>query len=227
MVKQTDATFQEVFSLVSLTNSIKLLSWCVSPTVPLCYMSGTLATIMQQDEEIPTTTNASELEGSPAAGPSSSPTHPPGIQPLPVPPLLDIPFVGTPPVRCLFAEVLAIPTKKTWDCCPSSRLSDHCDKGTCVNSQEVDARSEHSCAQSNEDMPELELEAGSSFNQQQGQEPISPPSSPTRATSDPDDGTVVGSLRSPTDQASSDSDSSGNDVAYSDMDTASGDCITC
>ena len=40
MVKQTDATFQEVFSQVSLADSIKLLPWCISSTVPLCYMSA-------------------------------------------------------------------------------------------------------------------------------------------------------------------------------------------
>ena len=54
-----------------------------------------------------------------------------------------------------------------------------------------------------------------------------PPSSPTRATIDPDAGAVVGSLRSTGDKASSDSDSSREKVADSDMDTASGDCVSC
>ena len=85
--------FQEVFSQVSLAHSIKLLPWCISSTVPLYYMSGTIATAMQQDEDIPA---ASEPEGSLAPGPSSSPAHPPRTPPLQVPPLLDIPFVGTP-----------------------------------------------------------------------------------------------------------------------------------
>ena len=48
MVEQTDATYQEVFSMVSSANSIKLLSWCISSTVPLHYMSGALATTTQR-----------------------------------------------------------------------------------------------------------------------------------------------------------------------------------
>ena len=63
MVKQADATFQEVFSQGSLVDSIKLLPWCISFTVPLHYMSRAQATATQQDEDIPTTTNASEPEG--------------------------------------------------------------------------------------------------------------------------------------------------------------------
>ena len=34
MVEHIDATFQEVFSQVSLADSIKLLPWCISSTVP-------------------------------------------------------------------------------------------------------------------------------------------------------------------------------------------------
>ena len=43
MVKQADATFQEVFSQMSLANSSKLLPWCISSAVPLHYMSRVLA----------------------------------------------------------------------------------------------------------------------------------------------------------------------------------------
>ena len=113
------------------------------------------------------------------------------------------------------------PTKKKWDHSPSGSLNNHCDKRTHVNPQEVKARSEHSTTQG-----ELVLEAGLSFKQQ-GQEPTSPPSSPARATTDPDNGTVAGSLRSTRNEASSDSDLSREDEANSDMDTASGDCVTC
>ena len=159
MIKQTDATFQEVFSKVSTADSIKLLPWCTSSTVPLCYMSGALATTMQQDEDIPATSAASEPEGSPAPGPSSSPTHPPQTPSLPVPPLPDIPFVGTPLVGFPFAEFLAVFTQKKWDYSSSGSLNDHHDKTTHVDSQEVEARSEHSSAQGNEDMPKFIPEA--------------------------------------------------------------------
>ena len=77
MVKQTDTTFQVVFFQASLANSIKLLPWCISSTVPLCYMSRALATTMQQDEYVPGITTASKPDGSPAPGPSSSPDCPP------------------------------------------------------------------------------------------------------------------------------------------------------
>ena len=155
MVKQTDATFQEVFSQVSLANSVKILPWCFSSTVPLHYMSRALTNAMQQVEVVPATTTASEPEGSLAPGPSSSSTQPPETPPLPVPPLPDIPFVGTPPVRCQFAEFLVIPTQKKQDHSPSGSLINHHNKRTCVNSPEVEARSEHSSAQGDEDTPKL------------------------------------------------------------------------
>ena len=78
-------------------------------TVPLCYMSRMMATVMQQDEDIPA---ASKAEGSLVPGLSSSPVHPPRTPPLPVPHLLDIPLVGTPPLECPFADFLAISTQK-------------------------------------------------------------------------------------------------------------------
>ena len=223
MVKQADATIQEVFFQASSADSIKLLPWCISSTAALCYLSGVLATAMQQDEDIPATTTAFKPEGSLAPCPSYSPACPPGTLPLPILPLQDIPFVGTPFIGCPFVESLAIPTQKKWYCSPSNSLGNHHDKRTHVDSQEVEARSEHSSAQGNEDMPELVLEAGPSFNQQR-QEPTSPPSSPTRATTDPDNGTAAGSSRSTGDQASSDSDSSMEDMANSDMETVPGDC---
>ena len=64
---------------------------------------------MQQGEDVPT---ASEPEGSPAPGPSSSPAHPSRTPPLPVTTLPDIPCVGTSLVGDPFAEFLAIPTQK-------------------------------------------------------------------------------------------------------------------
>ena len=83
MAKQTDATFQEIFSQVSLANSIMFLPGCVSSAVPLCYMSKALATATQQGKDVPATTTESEPEGSPALGPSSSPAYPPRTLPLP------------------------------------------------------------------------------------------------------------------------------------------------
>ena len=166
MAKEVDATFQEVFSQASLTDSIKLLPWCISSTFPLCYMSEALATTMQQDEDIPTSTTVPEPEGSLAPGPSNTPAHQTGPLLLPVPPLPDIPFVGTPSNGCPFAGFIASPTQKKWDQSSSNSLGNHHNKRTHVGSQEVEARSENSSAQSDEDTPKLVLEAGPSFKQQ-------------------------------------------------------------
>ena len=61
MIKQIDATFEEIFSQASSADSIKLLPLCISVAVPLYYMSKKMATAMQQDEVVPA---ASEPEGS-------------------------------------------------------------------------------------------------------------------------------------------------------------------
>ena len=147
---------------MSLADSMKLLPWCVSMAVPLHYLRRMMATITQLDEEIPA---APEPEDLPNPGPSSSPVHPSRTLPLPVPPLPDIPLVGTPPLGCPFAEFIAISTQKKQDCCPSHLLDHHCNKRTHVNSQEVKAKSEHSSTQGNEDTPEMILDTGTSFGQ--------------------------------------------------------------
>ena len=220
MTLEGNATFQEVFSMVSLTDLIKLLPWCVSSAGPFCHVGEVLATAMQQGKNVQSTATAAELEGSLALDPSSSPAHPIGTPPLPGPPLPDIPFVGTPQVGHPFAEFLAISTEKKWDCSSSSSLDNHQNKRTGVDSQEVKVRSEHSSAQGDEDTSKLIPETGTSF-EQWGQEPVSPPSSPTRATTDAKDGTAAGSSKSIRYQASSDSESPREDVDDSDMDTAS------
>ena len=127
---------------------------------------------------------------------------------------------------CPFAKFLAISSQKKQDCSSSSLLNHHHRKSTCVNSQEVKAKSEHSSALGSEDTHELILGTGTSF-EQQGQELVSPPSSPTRATFDPEGRTVAGSSKSTKDQTSSDSESSRENVDDSNLDTASGDCVLC
>ena len=46
MAQEGDSTFQEVFSMNSLANSVKLLPWCISSGVPLCHMDEMLAAAM-------------------------------------------------------------------------------------------------------------------------------------------------------------------------------------
>ena len=83
--------------MTSLADSIKLLPWCISSSIPCNYMGDALVTAMQQGENVPATTAVPKPEESTALGPSSSPAHltenPPPIIPL----LPDFPFVGTPP----------------------------------------------------------------------------------------------------------------------------------
>ena len=164
--------FQEVFSQVHLADSIKLPSWCISVVVPLCYMSGMMVTAMQQDEDVAA---ASKPQCSLAPDPSSSLVHPPRMPPLPVPPLLDIPLVGTPPVVCPFAEFLAISTQKKWGCSPSGLLDHHHNKRICVDSQEVEARSDHCSAHGDEDTPKVILETGTSFWHKGRNQSVPPP----------------------------------------------------
>ena len=65
------------------------------------------------------------------------------------------------------------------------------------------------------------------ISEKKGQELVSPPSSPTRATIDLEDRTAARSLKSTKDQTSSDSESSRENVDDSNLDTASRDCISC
>ena len=235
MTEEADATFHEVISQVS-SDSMKLLPWCFSSAVPLHYMGNVLATTAQQEEDVPATIAVPEPEGSQALDPSDSPAHQTETLPLLVPPLTDIPFVDTPLVGHSFAGFIAHPTQKKQNCSSSGSLGNHCNKRVHVDSVEVKAKSEHSSTQDKEGMPALALEVRPS-SKPQGQEPTSPPSRPTKATTDPDSGTVGEALRSTRDQdsesstnhsgTSSDSDTSRENVADSDMESASGDCVTC
>ena len=182
------------------------------------------------------TTTSPKPEGSQILASSDSPAHQAGTPPLPVPPLLDIPFVGIPLVGHPFTGFIASSIQKKWHCSSRCALGDQCNKQTHADSQEVEARSEHSYTKGNEDMPKLAPEARHSFKPQR-QEPTGPPSSPTKAIADPGDGTVVETSRSTRDQergtnadysgASSDLDASKENVANSDMESASQHCFVC
>ena len=138
-----------------------------------------------------------------------------------IPLLPDLPFEGTPSVGCSFFESLADPLWKKRDCFPSRSFGNHHSKRTWVDSQEVEDRSKLSSTWGGDYMPELILVTRpSSAQQKQGS--FSPPS-----RTDPDDGTAAGSSKSTQDNTSSDSGSSRGNMADSDLDTASGDCLSC
>ena len=141
--------------------------------------------------------------------------------------LTDIPLSGTPLVECPFSDFLAIPSQRKQDQSPSSSLDHHPTKRTHVCSPEVEVGVELSSTQSDQDMPKLVLETGSGPSSEQGgQEPASLPS-PSSAIIGPVGGTMAGSPKSTEDLASSSSELSRGDVDDSDMDTVSGDCLSC
>ena len=129
MTQEGNATFQEVFSIASLTDLIKLLPWCVSSTVPFHYMSKALSTAVQQGKNVQSTAAAPEPEGSLPPDPSSSPAHLKGTPPPLIPVLPDIPFVGTPP-GVPISWFIVSPTKEvgplfqcfTWQSLPQEDL---------------------------------------------------------------------------------------------------------
>ena len=122
MVQEGNAAFQEVFAMASPAKSIKLLSWCISTTVPTCYISEALATTTQQGKGALATAVVPELEDSPAPGSPSSPACLASTPPSPAPLLPDLPFVGTPhgvpilQVHCwhLTEKVGPLPQWLTW-----------------------------------------------------------------------------------------------------------------
>ena len=148
-----DAILQELFSQTDSTNSVKLVPWCVSTVVPLNYMNKALATAVQQRENSPATTTAPESDGSQALASSDSPAHQVGSPPLPVPPMLDIPFVGTPTVSFPFAGFMVNPMHIKGDCSLSGTPGDQCRKQIHVDSQDIEVRSEHSSTKGDQNPP--------------------------------------------------------------------------
>ena len=124
MLNQTYATLQEVLSQACSTEAIKLLPWCVSVVVPLCYISEATTMATQQDEGISTVSEPCspvgepEPHGLPVPGPSGVMTPPPTMSPPSVSSLPDIPLTGTHLLGHSFVG-LSIPLKGKWDHAPS------------------------------------------------------------------------------------------------------------
>ena len=115
-------------------------------------------------------------------------------------------------------DSLLAPLRESWTALPATLSVINMIKQTHLDSPEIEVRSKHSCTQGNENMPKLVLEAAEPSSKPQEEEPTSPPSSPTKATTYPDDGNVVGTLKGTGDQDSlSNNNHSG---ASSDMDAS-------
>ena len=118
MIDQTNSTLQEVLSKASSTEAIKLLPWCLSVVVPLCYISEAASVAAHQDESIsiasepcPTVLDP-EPHGLPVPDPSGSLIPPPVMSPLPVYSIPDIPLDGTPLLGCSLAGQTIPPKEK-------------------------------------------------------------------------------------------------------------------
>ena len=125
-------------------------------------MSEALATTAQHMEDAPVTTTAPGLEGSWALVSLHSPAHQSGTPPLPMHPMLDIPFVGTPLVGHQLAGFMVGPTHTKQGSSPNSTPDNQCKKRTNVDSLEVEVRSEHSSMKGDQNSPGMAQKAGPS-----------------------------------------------------------------
>ena len=218
MIDQTNDTFQEVFFWASLIEAVNLLPCCISAAVPFHYLSGAVTIAAQQDEGIPPMSkpcptaskpeSKPEPHGSLAPGTSGCLTPPPETPPLPASSLPDIPLAGTPLVGHLFSDFLAILSQRKQDHSPSGSLDHHHTKRTHVCSPEVEVGVEPNSTEGDQDMPELVQETWPRPISEQGGWELASPPSPSSATVGPVGGTMVGSLKSTEDPASSSSESS-------------------
>ena len=76
MAWEGDYTFQEVFLMTNLANSVKISHWCVSTGVPLVYIDDALVATKQQGKTTPAATGMPKPEIPSAPGLSSSPVCP-------------------------------------------------------------------------------------------------------------------------------------------------------
>ena len=144
MANKGDATFQEVFSMTSLANSVKLLPWCNSSGIPFGYMDDALVATTWQGKAAPATTAMPKPEKPSAPGLSSNPAHSTEI-------LSTRSFFWGHP----FFKSLASPLQKKRDHSTSRLFGDHHGKRTKVDSPEVEAGSEHSSTWGGNHMPKL------------------------------------------------------------------------
>ena len=206
MVHEGHTAFQGFFLMTNLANPVKLLPWCISSSVPLHYLDEALASTLWQGRDAQTTTAAPGKEEPPTPGPSHSPTHLTETPPHHTSPTRS-PLSGHSPMGKPFFESTAGTSQKKLDHSPSGSYGNHWDKRTCIHSPEAEGGSKHSLLLGSGITSKLVLEAGPS-TVHWGQEPASPPFSPSRAIIDLDDGIAAGSSWSTGDHAPLDSDSS-------------------
>ena len=215
MEEEMDATFWEVFSETSSIDSIRLLLWCISTpanpgALPACYLCEALATTVQWRVEIPMPATAPE-SGVPQAQVSMSrPAHQTKTPPHPILPLSNIPLIGTHPVGHSLTRLLVDPQHTKWDHSPNGASNNQPGKRAHTETAEAKVSSGHSTLQGDREPPETPPEACNNgvYASRSAEEHNSEDN---------------------TDHSSDEStqDESRENAADSDLEWASGDCLTC
>ena len=163
MAKEVDATFKEVSSETSLTDSVRLVSCSFSTTanpgiIPICCMSKALATAMQQRADAPATATAQELNGPQAPASMSNPAFQIETPPLPILCMSDIPLISTLQVGCLLIRFIFNPPHKMQDHSPSSAPDDQSGKRAHAKTAEANVSIGHNTPQGKKEPPRIPLE---------------------------------------------------------------------
>ena len=143
-----------------------------------------------------------------------------------MPSLPDIPLASTSLLEGPLADFLPIPPKEKWDHSPSDSLNWLHAKRAHVTPPEIQVGSEHRSTQVSHHMPDLTQETRTSSRQKRQESSILSSSS-IRGPADPNDEAATGSSKSTKDHTSSDLGSSKENMAHSDLGTASRDCLSC
>ena len=127
--------------------------------------------------------------------PSDSPAHQTGTPCLPVPPFLDMPFVGTLSVGVPFWGSVLAPHRKSRTTSPAVPSVINVTSGPMSIPKRLRLGVNAALHRAMKTCPTWYQRLNPALNLKSRSLPI-PPSSPSKATTDPDDGTVVGTLRS-------------------------------
>ena len=170
MAEKVDATFQEVFSEMSSTDSVRLLPWCISTAanpgmIPIHYMSEALTTTVQQRMDAPVATTALGSEGSQALASTNNPAHQTGTPPLPFFPCHTFYLSAFPQLGVHLSGLSSIPSTKSRITSPTVHLMIDLGRGPWPKLQtEADVSSGHNTSQGNRELPETPSEICDSEN---------------------------------------------------------------
>ena len=215
MAEEVDATFHKVFSDISSANLVRLIPWCISTTtnhdvIPIHHLSEALTTTRQPGVDASVVTPVPGSEGSQALAPTRSPVHHSETPPPPILPLLDVPYISILPVGHSLVRFLINPQHEKLDHSPKGAPDDQPGKRAHAETTEAKASSGCSTLQGGKEPPGIPLEAhekGTGANKS----------------------TKEHNNRNSIDHSGDEStqDESRENAADSDLESSSGDCLTC